>query len=360
MLLKKNEGLRDLRKADPRSQAGFDVAVEQHAGIRDAIIASDVAPGRSSAKARSPQVLPAEPRGSGVRRARPTRRLIGLSAGATFAVAAAVVAAVLLLGGGNPNLTPSPALAAEAAKKAAVDTTAAAKSGVIETVLLIDGEAQVMNKISWNGDDLSLLVQNDKQRQIRYVDGLYYETYGYSVPIATGDSSHVDQWIHITSFDNDGTGTMAGSAIEQPAPAEWLTAARTDLAGDGLTELVSSAQGYTRAENTDGSVSYSATTTVAAIQSQDWSISGLPMANQPSFKVLDTSTPVAVVVTVGADGLIRELKLDWTLDLSGEASVWSYKTAYSQLGTAPAITAPDASRTITTDARYPATEAGPM
>ena len=360
MFLKKNEGLRELRQADPRSQAGFQAAVEQHAGIRDAVIASDVALESSPAKAGSARVCPAKPRGSGARRARPTRRLIGLSAGAAFAVAAAIVAAVLLLGGGNPNLTPSPDLAAEAARKAAVDTTAAAKSGVIETVLLIDGEAQVMNKISWNGDDLSLLVQNDEQRQIRYVDGLYYETSGYSVPIAIGDSGPVDQWIHITSFDNDGTGTMAGSAIEQPAPAEWLTAARTDLAGDGLTELVSGAQGYTQAANTDGSVSYSATTTVAAIQSQDWSLSGLPMANQPSFKVLDTSTPVAVTVTVGADGLIRELKLDWTGDLPGEAFAWSYKTTYSQLGTAPVITAPDAGHTITTDTRYPPTEAGPM
>ena len=355
MLMKKNAGLRELRKADPRSQAGFEELVEQHASIRETILATEAAPKRHPA-----QVLPARTERTPARTRRPSKRLVGLSAGAAFAVAAAVVAAVLLLGGGNPSLTPTPALAAEAAKKAAVDTAAAAKSGVIETVLLIDGEAQVMNKISWNGNDLSLLVQNDAQRQIRYVDGLYYETSGYSVPIETGDSSQVDRWIHITSFDNDGTGNMAGSAIEQPAPAQWLTAARTDLAGDGLTELVSGAQGYTQATNDDGSVSYSATTTVAAIQSQDWGLAGLPEASQPSFKVLDTSTPVAITVTVGADGLIRELKLDWTGDLPGEAFAWSYKTTYSQLGTAPAITAPDAGHTSTTDSRYPATEAGPM
>ena len=360
MLLNKNDGLRDLRKADPRSQAGFEAAVEQHADIRDAIVASDVAAERSASKACSAHVRAARPDGSLVRGVRPTKKLVGLSAGAAFAVVAAVIAAVLLLGGGNPNLTPSPALAAEAAKKAAVDTTAAAKSGVIETVLLIDGEAQVMNKISWNGDDLSLLVQNDEQRQIRYVDGLYYETYGYSMGIAPGDTTHEGQWIHVTQYDKGGTGATQGLAIEQPAPAQWLTAARTDLAGEGLVELVTGAQGYTRSTGADDSVSYAATTTVAAIQSQDWGTAGLPVASQPSFKVQDTNTPVTITVTVGGDGLVRELKLDWTLDQPGEASSWSYKTTYSQLGMEPALTAPDASHTITTDTRVPQTEAGPM
>jgi hypothetical protein len=63
---------------------------------------------------------------------------------------------------------------------------------------------------------------------------------------------------------------------------------------------------------------------------------------------------------VGADGLIRELKLDWTLDLPGEATQWSYTTTYSELGTAALITAPDPAHTSTTDSRFPVSTPGPM
>jgi hypothetical protein len=352
LLKKKDSSLTDLRRADPRVQADFEALVGQHAGMRDRIVTEDV----GSADAFTWSATAAQPR----RRAMPRRKTLGLSATAGIAVAAAVAAAFMLFGGGNPSLTPTPALAAEAVKKAAVDTSAAAQSGVISTVLLIDGEAQVSNTVSWNGSDLALVVQSDEQRQVRYVDGVYYETYGYSMGVAPGDTTHVDEWIHCTDYDNGGTRTPGVWANEEASPSQWLAAARTDLAGDGLVELVSGASGYTQTDSADGSTTYAGMTSVAAIQSQDWSLSGLPIASQPSFKVLDTSTAVAMKVTVGADGLIRELKLDWTLDLPGEASAWSYTTTYSELGTAAPIVAPDPAHTSTTDSRFPETAAGPM
>jgi hypothetical protein len=357
MFMKKNDGLRELRKADPRSQTGFEDHVSRQATMRGTIVASDPGPARA---AFAPRARPQAAQPARSRAAHPSRRLVGLSAGAAVGVAVVVVAAVLLLGGGNPSLTPTPALAAEAAKKAAVDTTTAAKSGVIKTVLLIDGEAQVMNRISWNGADLALLVQDDQQRQIRYVDGLYYETYGYAEAVEQGDTSHDGQWFHVTSYDDGSSVTRVTAANEEPTPAQWLIAARTDLAGDGLVALVTEAQGFTRTTNDDGSVTYAATTTVAAIQSEDMSIAGLPVASQPSFKVKNLNTPVAVKVVVGGDGLIQELKLDWTLDLPGEASKWSYTTTYSDLGNAAAIEAPDPGHTATTDTRFPPSVPGPM
>jgi hypothetical protein len=175
-----------------------------------------------------------------------------------------------------------------------------------------------------------------------------------------GDTSHDGQWIHVTGYDNGGAGPDAGSANEQLAPAAWLAAARGDLAGQGLVQLVSEGQGYTRTPNADGSVTYSATTTVAAVRSADWDLAGLPIASQPSFKVKDESTPVTMTVTVGRDGLVQQVKLAWTLDLPGEASSWSYTTTFSQLGAAPAIAAPDAAHTQTTDSRFEAGEPGPM
>jgi hypothetical protein len=368
LLKKKDDGLRALRRAAPRSQAGFESLVQQHLGMRDAIVAGEPAPRRGAqreacATTTGPRTHRAVP-GGGARPFKPTKRLVGLSVGAAIAVAAAVVAAIFLVGGGTPGLSPTPALAAEAVKKAALDTTAAAKSGIIETVLLIDDQAQVANRLSWNGDDVSLMFENDQQRQIRYVGGLYYETYGYAEPVALGDTSHEGDWFHVTSYDNGGSlvpeGAEGVSPNEQTAPALWLTATRTDLAGEGLVTFVTCAQGFTRTANDDGSVAYCATTSVAAIQSADWSLAGLPAASRPSFKVQDTSTPVTIKITVGTSGLIRELRLDWKLDIPGEARDWSYTSTYSELGTAPAITAPEPSHTVTTDSTFPKTKPGKM
>jgi hypothetical protein len=352
------DALEMLRQSNPRNNPGFSDLLSEHDGIKEQIKADGWVEAGSSAEAR-PALTSSGSRATHSS-ARPRRRTLGLSATALVVVAAGVVAAFMLLGGGNADLTVTPALAAEAVKKAAVDTSAAAESGTIDTVLLIDGEAQVANTVSWNGDDLSLVVQNDEQRQLRYVDGLYYETYGYSVGVAPGDKAHLGEWIHCTDYDNGGGGTPGVRANEEANPTQWLAAARTDLAGSGLVALVTGASGYTQSANADGSTTYAGTTTVAAIESQDWSLNGLPMASQPSFKVLDTSTPVAMRVTVGAEGLIRELKLDWTLDLPGEASVWSYKSTYSELGSAPAIEAPQPDHTVTTDSRVPDSVEGPM
>lgn len=343
---KTKESLRALRQADPRAAADFAARVTAYQGLKAEIMATEPTQAKEPRRAASP--------------ARSRWRVLGLSAAGAVVFAGAAVAVILLVTGGNGGLTVSPANAAEAVKKAAADTSAAAQSGVINTVLLIDGEAQVSNTISWNGEDLALVVQNDEQRQLRYVGGLYYETYGYSILAGPGDTSRLGEWIHCTDYDNGGSANPGLSAVEAPSPSQWLNAARTDLAGDGLVAVVSGAGGYTQSANDDGSITYAGTTTVAAIQSQDWSLNGLPIASQPSFKVLDTNTPVAMRVSVGADGLIRELKLDWTLDLPGEASVWSYTTTYSELGSAPAVVAPDSDHTVTTDNRYPDTVPGEM
>jgi hypothetical protein len=340
---RRKNALRLLHEANPRNQAGFEDLVRAHEGIREHAVADMAAVSLAELRGAAPAAVKRIPRSR--------RRLLGLSATGAVVVAAGAVVAFMLLTGGNNGLVVPPVQAAEAVKKAAVDTSAAAQSGVISTVLLIDGEAQVSNIISWNGDDLSLMVQNDKQRQLRYVDGLYYETYGYSMGVAPNDTSHLGEWFHCTDYDDGATPTSDLVAVEAANPHQWLTAARTDLAGAGLVELVSGASEYTQTTNPDGSTTYSGVTTVAAIQSQDLGLSGLPSASQPSFKVRDPNTPVTVKITVGANGLIHGLKLDWNLDLPGEATVWAYTTTYSELGSAPAIAAPDADHTITTDSR---------
>lgn len=215
--------------------------------------------------------------------------------------------------------------------------------------LLVDQKAQVSATLRWNGTDVSLVNHNTVDAEVRYVDGRYYETYGYSVPLSPDDAEHQGQWLHYTDYDHGTTPTAV--LTRQPAPGAWLEAARTDLAGDGLVAIVTGATGYTRSENKDGSLTYMGRTTLAVIQSRYFGAKTLPLPGLPPLKVNDPTTPVDIRVTVGGNGLIQVLAFDWTLDAPGEASHWSYTSTYSDLGGAAAITAPEAGRTITTDRR---------
>jgi hypothetical protein len=339
-----------LHRANPRLQPGFAQAVDENRGLRDQIVkTASEDPTAVQTDGGSRSVTRAEVGRQG-RSVASSRRLRISTAGA---VAAVVVVAAILYSTFSDTPLVSPAYAAEAVKKAAADTSVAALSGVIDTELRIDGEAQVRTTFAWNGEDVSLFNRNAPNSELRYVDGLYYETYGYSVPVETGDNVHAEQWVHVTDYDHGGQPAGAEtSAVESPNPAAWLAAARTDLAGSGLIELVAGATGFTRTENSDGSATYVGATTVAAIQSLDLGLSGLPAASQPSFKVTDTSTRVDITVTVAVDGLIQQLMLGWTLDQPGEASKWEYVSTYRDLGTAAAIAAPDPAHTVTTDNRF--------
>jgi RNA polymerase sigma factor (sigma-70 family) len=109
------------------------------------------------------------------------------------------------------------------------------------------------------------------------------------------------------------------------------------------------------------------TARVVAAQDPSEAVTGGPASDGSVVEAVHTALAqlspverVAITVTVGADGLIRRLTLDWVLDVPGEARDWSYTTTYRELGAAPAITAPAASHTSTTDTRFPETTPGPM
>jgi hypothetical protein len=50
----------------------------------------------------------------------------------------------------------------------------------------------------------------------------------------------------------------------------------------------------------------------------------------------DPSSPLETKVTIGPDGVVREIAVAW----GGNASRWTYTVSYSGLGSTPALVAP--------------------
>lgn len=286
------------------------------------------------------------------------RRLaFACAAGAVVALAGAITAVMLLTGGPGTSITP--ALAAEAVKEAAADTAAAGHSGVIETVLygpvsVNDGaraafgaepetaEGVILTRtFAWNGEDLALIAgAGEGPYELRYVNDRFYEK-GYFVP----DSQ---TWVHCSDFDNGG-GYDPGvdGAAEAFVPGEWLADYRAALIGSGLMDLVSRVSGLTAGPAAEGGTTYTGTLEVGDLSTAGLGLSGLPFASQPldKLRAFDPTSPVQVEVQVGTGGLVEQATLSYEI----EGGSFTYEVVYSQLGSAPAIIAPDPAHTATTD-----------
>jgi hypothetical protein len=286
---------------------------------------------------------------------------------------------------GNGALSPDPALAAEAVKKAVTDTAAAADSGVIRSVVSENGVTVQDKTFSWNGDDFAIQdarhespnLNTDKGNgneesyaELRYVADKFYEMDWYITRIEARDG----KWYHCTLWDN-------GGAVDGFNPSEWLTEARSDLLGQGLVDLVTSASGFTQTLGDEEDRVYSGTLTLAQLAEHDVDLSGAPFAGSlmralltiaapdaqagDKFRDAIADRPVKIEVTVDANGLIKEASLAYSVggekrDMFPEGSDkpipfltyrsdYVYTITYSQLGSAPAIAAPDAANTVTTD-----------
>jgi hypothetical protein len=56
----------------------------------------------------------------------------------------------------------------------------------------------------------------------------------------------------------------------------------------------------------------------------------------------DAASPLDTTVTVGSDGVVREIAVTW----DGAASRWVYTVSYSDLGSTPAPVAPANAKSI--------------
>jgi hypothetical protein len=340
------DAFRALKDANPRKDPRFDSSPGELDALRDRVVASD------------PLASAGAPRPAGRTRA---LRLAGLAASAV--VVAGIVTAFAMSAPtptGRPIVgTPTIQSAYAAVAKAVTDTAAAAKSGTIKTTtiakwperpnptygktspedlgrkqpktpepkILPASELRIDTTFAWHGDDASLQVTSDgKPHDTLYVGGKYYEQYEAYAP---GEKPNPGdpQWMH---YPLEEQGQMFDD------PQAWVDGVRGDVQGTGLRRLLTATKDLKQTTNADGSKTFSGTAPASAIRDEQTGVSGLPYVSGPLLKVHDLSTPVALTVTVGDDGLIREVRTSYKSD----GADWTYVSTYSDLGASPAIAGP--------------------
>ena len=298
-----SESLEDLRRANPRNQPGFAELVDEYEPLKAQIVATPIAAPRRSKPRRLPR-----------------RRLIGVSMAVAALTVAAMLGGVFLSGGSTDS-------AYAAAKKAVAVTSAnAVNSGTIVTRLSRDGATVATETTSWNGSDISLKTVLYTASELRLVG---QDSYGLRPD---------GRWTHYDA-----------SALGLPAfLKEMLASARVDVAGTTVRNIIDATSGLEQTENADGSTTYSGTANADAsigvvIDTTTGSVLALvTRAIRPIANAKDRSTVVSVQLTVGSDGLISSLRVSFQSD----GKSWVQTSDYSQLGSTPAINAPDASTVL--------------
>ena len=296
-----------LRRANPRALPGFPEAVETATGAVRARI--DAVPATS----------PRRVRGTG-------RRLVHVSATGAL-IAAAVAVALFAVGSpGGPRVENA---AAAFEKAASVTAASAERSGTATVRVTHGGELWAAKTVRWNGDDIAIARVTPTRDgkvgdELRVVDGLLYG------PDVDGG------WIQLgppSSIDPD-SGTT---------PTETLAAVREDVGGVTLRRLTRGMNGLTTSELADGSTVYHGTVASGLIAretgfKEGHAIRVLPFGYVAHDEAANASAPLDAAVTVGADGIVRQLALSW--------GTWRYTVTYTGLGTTPAPVAPASYRSL--------------
>ena len=298
------ESFEALRRANPRARAGFAESVEAAAGAvhKEIAAADDSAP----------------------RRHRPRRRVVGLSAaGAALAAAVAVVAFGTVGSSGVPS-------ASAAFKKATALTAASAeRSGTAEIRMTHDGELWAERTIRWNGDDLAL--SGDSRWRLRkpgtdmlVVNGLMYGIDVDGKWVVLGSPKNIDP--------ESGT-----------TPDEYLAAVRQDVGGATLRRITNGMTGLTTRTLGDGSTVYSGAVAAGLIARESGYKDGealrvLPFGYVANDEASDPANALRANVTVGPEGVVREIAVTW--------GSWTYTVTYSKLGETAAPKAPENPRDL--------------
>jgi len=120
-------------------------------------------------------------------------------------------------------------------------------------------------------------------------------------------------------------------------PIEQLGAIREDVGGATLQRIVAAMSGLTTAEQSDGSAVYSGTVAAGQIAretgfKEGQAIRVFPFGYVAHDAAADAASRLDTAVTVGSDGIIREIAVTW--------GTWTYTVTYSNLGSTPPIGAP--------------------
>jgi hypothetical protein len=293
-----SESIDALHRANPRTEAGFDEAVD--------------AVSRAVRVQLGTRAVPQA-------RTRPRRRLARLSV--VLAACAAVVAAVVSLSVGPSG---APNAAAAVRKAASVSASSAERSGTAVVRLTHDGDLWAGTTIRWHGDDLSVASDAPSRlgkagSKLLVVGGTLYgiepEHGGW---LAMGRPSNIDP--------DSGT-----------TPAEYLAAVREDVGGATLERITGAMSNPTTRQLADGSTVYSGAVRAGQIARETGFKGGqairvLPFGFVAHGAAADPASPLEVSVTVGADGIVRGIAVTWRN--------WSYRVGYDELGSTPALVTP--------------------
>jgi hypothetical protein len=303
-----------LQRANPRGRARLGESVEATADILRARLAID---------ADAPEPHPSY--------ASPRRRL-----GRAFAVGAALaaataVAAVLVVAA--PGAGPGVANAAAAVRKAATVTAAEAqRSGTAVVRITHNDAAWAGSTIHWHGQDLSLTSDAPGRSgkagsEFRLVDGTMYGV-DDGEWMVLGDPDSIDP----------GSGTT---------PDEYLAAVGEDVGGATLRRITDGMTRPTTRQLADGATVYSGTVAAGLVAretgfKEGQSIRVLPFGYVAHDEAADPDAPLEAAITVGADGIVREISVTW----GTSASAWTYTVTYSGLGETAAPVAPTNARPL--------------
>jgi hypothetical protein len=291
------ESIRALRGANPRNDAGFAESVEAATLVVRSEIAGAVGVAAPSRRSR--------------------RRLIGLSAVGAAAVAATALVAFSTIGSsGVPNAT-------AAFKKATTLTAASAeRSGTAVVRITHEGKPWAASTIRWHGDDI-VVASDLPQRAGRpgsplvVVNGVVYAV----------ENGH---WVAMGSPKNidPGSGTT---------PDEYLAALREDVGGPTLRRVTDGMTGLTTRTLADGSTAYSGSVAAGLIARESGFKEGhtirvLPFGFVAHDEAADSAAPLETTVTVGSDGIVREVLVEW--------GTWVFDVSYRNLGATAAPQAP--------------------
>jgi hypothetical protein len=311
--MSRSDSIEALRRANPRAKVDLERAVEATA---------------EALRAQIDTVAPAPPS----ERSHPRRRLVGVSAGASLA-AAATAAAIMLVG--SPGGGPGVESAAAAFEKAATVTAASAeRSGTASVRITHDGELWAGSTIRWHEGDLATSSDASWRpgkagRGLLVVDGMMYgvdpRTGGWAV---LGSPKSIDP--------DSGT-----------TPDEYLAAVREDIGGATLRRFTDAMTGLNTERLDDGSTVYRGSVAAGLIAretgfKEGQAIRVLPFGYVAHDEATDPNASLNVAVTVGAEGVLREIAVTWGTN----GSKWSYTVSYSKLGATPALTAPKNARPL--------------
>jgi hypothetical protein len=304
----RSESFAALRRANPRSKASFAQAVDAAAAeVRLRIATAGMTD---------------EPR---ARQLRPRRRLVGVTAGLALAAAAAGAAFLTV---GSSGVTPGVESAAAAVNKAASLTAASAEQSGTATVRMThDGQLWTHKVVRWNGDDLEITDDSPGRagragQGLLLVDGMMY-----------GPAEDGSGWVELgpPSSIDPGSGTT---------PAEQLGAIREDVGGTTLRRIVAAmtASGsLTTTNQSNGSTVYSGTVPAGQIARETGFKEGqatrvFPFGYVAHDEAADPASLLDTAVTVGPEGVIREIAVTW--------GTWMYSVTYGDLGSTLPLVAP--------------------